>query len=118
MRPLKPFALRLGGLIAAVVGAVFFGAHPGKAASAPVKGLHPDLQSKPVTTSTDLVVGRDAKPADKTPQPQLHFSLSEFSSDETLRVPRPGSCTDLIIPPERSSDERLRLLIGTVELRI
>jgi hypothetical protein len=118
MRPLKPFALRLGGLIAAVFGAVFFGAHTGTTAPAPVKGLLPDLQSKRVTQSTDIVVSRDTKPDDKTPQPQPHFPAHDFSSDDTLRVSR-----DLYAQPApkvagRLSDQRLRLLIGTVELRI
>jgi hypothetical protein len=118
MRPLKPFALRLGGLIAAVFGAVFFGAHTGTTVPAPVKGLLPDLQSKRVTQSTEVVVNRDAKPDDKTPEPQPHFPAQDFSSADTLQVARDLYSRHAPKVAERLSDQRLRLLIGTVELRI
>jgi hypothetical protein len=118
MRPLKPLALRLGGLIAAVFGAVFFGAHTGTAPVAPAKSLLPDLQSKRVTTSTEVAVSRPAKSADEAPQPQSHFPFQGISGHQTPGIAWTLHSERAPTAAAGPSDQRMRLLIGVVELRI
>ena len=117
MRPLKPFAIALGGLIAAVFGAVFFGAPTGAAPAAPTNGLRADLQSKSVAPATDIAVVRDAKPEGKGP-PQPYFPFQTFSPGETIRLTRAVLAQRIPGARERLNDQRLQLLIGVVELRI
>jgi hypothetical protein len=118
MRPIKPFAVALGGLIAAVFGAAFFGAHTGGTPAGPANGLRADLQSKSVASTTNVVVSPDAKPEGKAPKSQPHFPFQGLVRNEipglfdalrfqTLR----GTC-------ERLVDQRPLLLVGVVELRI
>src|SRR4051812_13058661 len=85
MRLLKTFTLALGGLIAAVFGSAFFVAAAPVATGA-TAAPGPDLQAKRVAPATDVVAGRDAKPAGKTPQPQPYFPSHDFARSETPRV--------------------------------
>jgi hypothetical protein len=117
MRPLKPFALRLGGLIAAVFGAVFIGAHAGTSPAAPAKGLLPDLQSKRIA-SDGITVSRLASADNEAPRSLPHFPFHGFSADETPQVAHVLHSARGAAAPERLSDQRLRLLVGVVELRI
>src|SRR5436190_19670352 len=83
MRPLKPFALRLGGLIAAVLGSVFFGAQAEIAPTAPAKTQLPDLQSTRTPPPTESVVTRNAKADDTAPHLPPVFPFAGLSTAET-----------------------------------
>jgi hypothetical protein len=117
MRPLKPYAIALGGLIASVFGALFFGIHPSASPAVPTNGVRANLQPKSVAPATDIVVNRDAAPEGKAP-PRPEFVFLDFARSETHRLTRIFFSLALPGFRERLIDQRLRLLIGIVELRI
>ena len=118
MRPLKPYLVALSGLITALFSAVFLGAHSAPTTVARVTTLQPDLQSKSVGSRSELVASRDAKPANKTPSPQLHSPTADFSGSETLRIAQQLNAPVQRTVPERIVDRRALSLVGIVELRI
>jgi hypothetical protein len=121
MRPLKPYVLALGGLIAAVFSAVFLGGQHAAARSIiPTTSPQPDLQAKRPAAPVDVVAGRDGKLARKTPDPQPAFPAADFASDGVASVSVPPSLefSARPMPRERFADQRPLLLVGTVELRI
>jgi hypothetical protein len=116
MRSLKPYLLALGGFMAAVLGAFFSGV-PSAAATAPVSGTNPDLQSKQAATSAEVVAHRDAKPAGKTPVPDAHTPVRDACS-EPLRPVDAWTLCPQPMAAERIVDVRELLLVGVIELRI
>jgi hypothetical protein len=100
-----------------VFSALFFGVHPGASPATTTNGVRADLQPKSVAPATDIAVSRDAGPEGKAP-PRPEFVFLDFARSETHRL------THAVLSPalpgfrERLSDQRLRLLIGVVELRI
>ena len=117
MRSLKPYVLALGGFLAAVLG-IFFSGVPSVATAAPVSGTNPDLQSKRVATSAEVVANREAKPAGKTPVPDSHPALDGDASGEPLRLRNAWMLCSRPIPSARIIDVRELLLVGVIELRI
>ena len=118
MRPLKPYLMAVGGLITALFSAVFLGAHPGPTTTVPVTTPQPDLQSKSAGARSEVVASRDAKPANKTPAPQLHSPTADFPGSETLRSATEFSASVQRTASERIVDRRAISLVGVVELRI
>ncbi len=121
MRPLKPYIVAFGGLIAAVFSALFLGAHAGVRLPIPASAPQPDLQAaRRVAAPAEITANRDASSDRKTPTPQPFFPAAGFSRSETLTsAPQRDLCFQPALRArERLSDERLHLLVGTVELRI
>jgi hypothetical protein len=117
MRSLKPYTVALGGLIAAVFGALFFGVHSGNARTTLTTGVRPDVQSKSVTPAPSIVVSRDTTLEDKTPLPPL-LPFLRLSTGDDFRQSNAPRYLALRGAKKRLSDQRLLLLVGVVELRI
>jgi hypothetical protein len=117
MRPLKPYTVALGGLIAAVFGALFFGVHGGNAPTTLTTGVRPDVQSKSVATAPSSVVSRDTTLEYKAPLPPL-LPFLQFSASDDARRSNAPRCLVLRGATKRLSDQRRLLLVGVVELRI
>jgi len=118
MRPLKPYLVAMSGLIAAVFSAVFSFAPIRATSAVPTPATQPDLQSKSVVPSNEVLASRDAKAANKTPAPQPYFPAGDFSSNDILRSAPDFTALPQVRVPERIVDRRSLLLVGVVELRI
>ena len=118
MRPLKPYLLAVGGLIAAVFSTVFLGTPARTVAAVPTTAPQPDLQSKSLAPSNELLASREARPANKTPAPQPHSASPEFSRGAAFSFAPEFATLQPAAIIERLVDRRALLLVGVIELRI
>ncbi len=120
MRPLKPYLLALGGIIAAVFSAVVTGAHSAVRLAAPTAAPQPDLQATRPAPVSVLASGTETQTDRQAPAPLPKLPVSNRPRDESCCAAPSWPLLVVSGPPVRPRllDQRELLLVGVIELRI